>query len=119
VTRIIWSPQALRDIESIRAYIAEDSPRVAELVVGRIVKAVDRLEVFPESGRKVPERNDPDVREVIESPYRIVYRVRVGAVDIVTVFRASRLLPELRLTAAQQSAEPGNPRSGSDAIGFR
>ena len=96
MTQIIWSPQAFRDIESIRAYIAEDSPRVAELVVGRIIKAVERLTIFPESGRKVPERNDPEIREVIESPYRVVYRVRAGTVEIATVFRASRLLPDLR-----------------------
>ena len=96
MTEIVWSPQALRDIESIRAYIAEDSPRVAELVVGRIVKTVERLRIFPESGRKVPERDDPKIREVIESPYRVVYRVRAGTVEIATVFRASRLLPGLR-----------------------
>lgn len=59
MTQIIWSPLALRDVESIRTYIAQDSPRVAELVVGRIMKAVERLKSFPESGRKVPELNDP------------------------------------------------------------
>ena len=75
MTQIVWSPQALRDIESVRAYIAEDSPRVAELVIGRIIQAVERIRIFPESGRKVPERNDPEIREVIESPYRVVYRV--------------------------------------------
>ena len=96
MTQINWPPQALRDMDPIRTYIAEDSPRVAELVVGRIVRAVERLEAFPESGRKVPERNDPEIREVIESPYRIVYRMRVGAVEIATVFRASRLFPGLR-----------------------
>lgn len=96
MTPIVWSPQALRDIESIRAYIAEDSPRVAELVVGRIIKAVERLRTFPESGRKVPERNDPEIREVIESPYRVVYRMRAGTVEIATVFRSSRLFPDLR-----------------------
>lgn len=96
MTQIIWSPQALRDIQAIRAYIAKDSPRVAELVVGRIVKAVERLKAFPESGRKVPERNDPEIREVIESPYRIVYRMRGGVVEIATVFRASRLFPGLQ-----------------------
>lgn len=96
MTQIIWSPQAQRDIASIRAYISENSVRIAELVVGRIVKAVERLKGFPESGRKVPERNDPAIREVIESPYRIVYRVRTGTVEIVTVFRASRLLPGLQ-----------------------
>ena len=96
MTHIIWSPQALRDIEAIRVYIAEDSPHVAELVVGRIVKAVERLKAFPGSGRKVPEHNDPEILEVIESPYRIVYRMRVGTVEIATVFRASRLFPGLR-----------------------
>ena len=73
MTPIIWSPQSLRNVESIRTYIAQDSPRVAELVVGRILKAVEQLRSFPESGRKVPERNDPEIREVIESPFRIVY----------------------------------------------
>ena len=96
MTPIVWSPQALRDIESIRTYIAQDSPRVAELVVGRIIQAVERLIIFPESGRKVPERDDPEIREVIESPYRVVYRVRAGRVEIATVFRASRLFPYLR-----------------------
>ncbi len=48
VTRITWSPQALRDVESIREYIAVDSLRHADLVVGRIVAAVERLHSFPE-----------------------------------------------------------------------
>jgi toxin ParE1/3/4 len=96
VTQIVWSPQALRDIESIQAYISEDSLRVAELVVGRIIKAVERLRIFPESGRNVPERDVPEIREVIESPYRVVYRVRAGTVEIATVFRASRLFPDIR-----------------------
>ena len=72
MTQIVLSPVALRDIESIRAYIAEDSPRVAELVIGRIIQAVERIRIFPESGRKVPERNDPEIREVIVPPYRVV-----------------------------------------------
>jgi addiction module RelE/StbE family toxin len=94
VTRILWSPQALRDVESLRAYIAEDSPHYADLVVRRIVAAVERLTQFPESGRIVPERNLPAIREVIVEPFRVVYRVRAGIVEIATVFRASRLFPD-------------------------
>ena len=96
MTQIIWSPRSLRDVEAIRDYIAQDSPRVADLVVARIIRTVERLKTFPESGRKVPERNDPGIREVIEPPYRVVYRLREGDVEIVTVFRASRLLPWIR-----------------------
>lgn len=95
MTSIVWSPQALRDIEAIRSYISEDSPRVADLVVGRIIHSVERLRLFPESGRAVPERDDSEIREVIESPYRVVYRVKAATVEIVTVFRAARLFPNL------------------------
>ena len=93
MTALIWSPQALHDVESIRAYIAEDSPAYAELVVRRILAAVERLQSFPESGRVVPERNAPNLREVILTPYRIVYRVDPKAVEVVTVFRGSREFP--------------------------
>jgi len=95
VTPIRWSPQALRDVESIRDYIAQDSPRYAELLVARIIASVDRLQAFPDSGRIVPERGDPEIREVIVRPYRVVYRRRANEVEIATVFRASRLLPDI------------------------
>ena len=96
MTKLIWSPQSLRDLESIRDYVATDSPRYAALVVERIIGAVERLPSFPESGRVVPERNDPQIREVIVRPYRVVYRLRPGVVEIATAFRASRMLPELK-----------------------
>ena len=46
MTQILWSPQAIRDIESIRAFIAQDSPAYAELVAERLVSAVERLQEF-------------------------------------------------------------------------
>lgn len=66
----------------------------AELVVRRIIAAVERLGTFPESGRIVPERNAPEIREVIINPYRVVYRLGREAVEIATVFRGSREFPE-------------------------
>ena len=94
MTQILWSPQAIRDIESIRAFIAQDSPAYAELVAGRLVSAIDRLQEFPESGRIVPERQNSAIREVIVPPHRIVYRLRGSVVEIATVFRSSRQLPK-------------------------
>lgn len=95
MTRIVWSPQSLRDLEAIRAYIAEDSPHYADLTVRRIVATVERLTTFPQSGRMVPERRTPDVREVIVGRFRVVYRLQHGSVEIATVFRGSRSFPDL------------------------
>lgn len=94
MTALIWSPQSIRDIESIREYIARDSPATADLVVRKIIAAVQRLIPFPKSGRMVPERQAEQIREVIVTPYRVVYRLRGETVEIVTIFRGSREFPE-------------------------
>jgi plasmid stabilization system protein ParE len=95
VIELTWSPQSLRDLEGIRAYIALDSPVYADAMVRRFIAAVEHLKAFPDSGRMVPERNEPQIREVILGAYRIVYRRRLESVEIATVFRASRMFPDL------------------------
>ena len=90
---IIWSPSAAAELDAIRNYVATDSPRYADLIVRRILLAVERLTDFPDSGRIVPDRPDRILREVVVSPYRIVYRVRDETVEIVAVFHARRLFP--------------------------
>jgi len=90
VTQLIWSPRALADLEEIRTFIEADSPAWADLAVRRIVAAVERLQEFPDSGRMVPERRSPELREVISGNFRIVYRRRLPSVEVATVFRGSR-----------------------------
>lgn len=92
MTAVIWSPRAIADLDAIREYIARDSPSHADIVVRRLIAAVDRLELFPKSGRVVPELDRPSLREVIARPYRIVYRVRRGKVEIATIAHGARLV---------------------------
>jgi toxin ParE1/3/4 len=93
VRRLLWSPRAASDLELIRDYISRDSRVYAEFIVHRLVLAPERLIQFPEIGRVVPEVGSPQLRELIVRPFRIVYRVRPGAVEIATVFRSSREFP--------------------------
>jgi toxin ParE1/3/4 len=92
--QIVWSPQSLRDLRAIRDYIAIDSERYADLTIARIFFAVERLLDFPESGRIVPERNDPEIREIIVGRFRVVYRFCGTAIEVATVFRTFREYPE-------------------------
>ncbi|MSO29772.1 MAG: type II toxin-antitoxin system RelE/ParE family toxin [Acidobacteria bacterium] len=79
---------------AIHAFISQDSPHYASVIVSRIIAATDRLVPFPESGRAVPEFEDPLVREVVHRPYRIVYRlVGVDEVHVLTVHHSSRSFP--------------------------
>lgn len=91
MTQVTWAPQAIQDVDAIRAYVARDSVRYADLVVERLVAAVERLKDSPHSGRVVPELGDESIREVIVGNYRIVYRLRHDVVEVATVFHGARL----------------------------
>ena len=91
--KIIWLPRALRRINEIADFIAEDNPDAAHLWVLDIFGAVERLENFPRSGRIVPETNKDDIREVVHGKYRIIYRVRSKTVAVLTVRHSRQLLP--------------------------
>jgi plasmid stabilization system protein ParE len=95
VSRLIWAPRAIADLEAIRDHIAADSEQYASLVVDRLVAAPDRLLQFPESGRMVPEFGRPNLRELALRPYRIVYRLQGDVVEIATVFHAARMVPQI------------------------
>jgi len=96
VSRLIWSPRSVADVEAIREHITSDSDLYAGLVVSRLVAAPDRLLQFPQLGRVVPEFGEPSLRELIVLPYRLVYRLRGEVIEVVTVFHAARMFPELQ-----------------------
>ena len=55
---------------------------------------MNRLRDFPESGQIVLEFGDPKIREVLHGSYRIIYRVGLDRIDILTVFHGARLLDD-------------------------
>jgi addiction module RelE/StbE family toxin len=94
MTEIRWTFQAVEDLEAIRDYVARDSEHYARLLVERLYHSVDRLIAFPESGRIVPEFQRPDLREVILGSYRVVYQLKGGIAEVVTIFHSARLFPK-------------------------
>ena len=62
------------------------------LFVTKIISGVSHLRRFPEMGRVVPEANNSSIRELISGNYRIVYRIKGDAVEIITIYHGSRLL---------------------------
>ena len=92
MTPLVWTRRAIEDVQSIRQFIAQDSPHYALLVTQQLIASAERLPAFPQSGRIVPEVNDPAVREVIHGTYRIVYRLIRDEIHILTVHHAAKLL---------------------------
>jgi len=90
MSKIIWAPSALKDIDSIAEYIRRDSPDQAALFVTRIIEMVDRLEDFPQSGRIIPEIKDGNRREIIYGAFRLMYRITSREIWITGVVHGAR-----------------------------
>ena len=91
--QVKWLRMALRNLDAEAAYIAEDDPAAARLVVQRVLKSVALLGAQPEVGR--PGRV-PHTRElvVLGTRYIVPYRVRGDTVEVLRVFHTSRRLPQ-------------------------
>jgi plasmid stabilization system protein ParE len=91
--RLHWTHTAIAHLLAIYEHIAQDSPIYAQRIVDRLTRRTEQIATFPQSGRVVPEYGAPDIREVIERPYRIVYRIREQQIDILAVVHSARMLP--------------------------
>ncbi len=90
---LVWSDVALARLLEIRDDLAERDPRAATKLLRRLLQRAESLTDFPQLGRVVPELPDGELRELIEKPYRIVYRVRATTLEVVTVFEGYREFP--------------------------
>lgn len=91
--RVHWTDHAKRQLAAIHDHIALDSERYALRVVDRLTRRSQQIARFPKSGRMVPELELDDVREVIEPPWRIVYRILSDRIDILTVLHEAEQPP--------------------------
>ncbi len=90
--RIVWTDRAIEDLETIYTFAGQTFTEYGRLTAAKIVEAIEQLSTFPLSGRVVPEFGKDDRREIIRAPFRIMYRVREDAVEVITIHHSSRLL---------------------------
>jgi len=91
--RILISDSAFYDLEAINEYyLNEGVPQIGIEFVNDIINHVEMLRANPETGRKVPEFNENNIRELIHPPFRIVYLKEANTINIIRVWRSERLL---------------------------
>lgn len=88
--KVIWSPLAER--RAIEAYdaIAQDRPQAAAKWLRELIARVGTLDRFAKRGRVVPEIGKPTHRQILQHPYRIVYRVDPKQVVVLTIRHSRR-----------------------------
>lgn len=92
--RLIWSPEAQRQLHAIREYWGEQaSIERADALMARLQNRARWLLAVPRSGRKVQPENRDDLRVFGERPYWLYYRICADAIEIVTVLHYRQQLP--------------------------
>ena len=85
-----WSKPAGLDLKQIHDYIARDSKLYAQKVSLEIIEKSEKLNLFPEVGRVVPEIGDPNIRELLIYSYRLVYEVFPNRVEVLALIHSKR-----------------------------
>lgn len=89
-TQVIWSREALIDLENIYDFLAEKSPHAAKQTIENILARTRQLETFPDSGsiQKTLKTKHKAYRYLVEGNYKIIYsyRSKVLTVYIETIF---------------------------------
>ncbi len=96
--KVVWAVPAHLDLVEIAEYIAEDNPQAARNIVKKIRGKISKLRMSPSLGRVVPELEKQGIthfREMILSPWRILYQVGDKAVYILMVVDGRRNLEDV------------------------
>jgi plasmid stabilization system protein ParE len=99
-SRVVWAEAAVRDLEEIVGFVAEDSATNAERPLSMLRRKAASLEAVPMRGRVVTQLSRfgmPSWREVVVRPYRILYRVSGNTVTVLALFDGRRDLEDLLL----------------------
>jgi plasmid stabilization system protein ParE len=98
--RVLWSDSARCDLEEIVAFVAAENAKSALAILDRLERRCAALTRLPERGRIVPELKAVDIfvyRELIEGPWRIIYRHGKARVHVLAVVDSRRNLSSLLL----------------------
>ena len=92
---------AMRDMRAIHRFISEqESPLRAERVANRLMERILSLDSLPYRGRRFvgsSEIEHLEYRELLMTPFRIIYRVDRDLVDVLMIVDSRRNLDELFL----------------------
>jgi len=96
--KIRLSNSAKKDIEEIVEYYFDDRPEYPQKIFNILFDRIHSLKHFPNKGRIVPELFEYNIfeyREIIESYWRINYRIQNDIVEIFTVIDSRRNVQDL------------------------
>jgi addiction module RelE/StbE family toxin len=88
---VIWTPLAQADLKNIHDHIAQEAPINAKKVAADLVTQTNTsLSLQQDIGKKVPEFNRDDLREIHIHSWRVIYHIQTNRKFVLTLFHKRR-----------------------------
>ncbi|MGA8955040.1 MAG: type II toxin-antitoxin system RelE/ParE family toxin [Pseudolabrys sp.] len=86
---ILWSPEAIEDLNSLRAYIAQDNPSAARAVALHIAHSIEQL--LSDNPQMSRPGRVPGTRELVipKTPFIVPYRLQRNVIQILRVYHGA------------------------------
>ena len=94
MSRVQYTTQAQEDILEIAFYIAQDNAEAAHRLMGKILRACDRISASPQAGR-AREELAPNLRSLPVEKYLVFYRPIHSGIEVMRVVHGARDIPAL------------------------
>ena len=84
--RVVWTPEARRDLNRLGRFLAELSPAAAQRAVALARVRAGQLAAHPRIGERVPGFEPREVRRLSAGNYELRYELNAESAAILRVF---------------------------------
>jgi plasmid stabilization system protein ParE len=88
--KLVFTTEALADLDDILDYIAIHYPAVSRPFRSRLDAVLARIERWPESAQEVSDRPGVRVAPLIRYPYKVFYQLSDDAIEILHIHHTAR-----------------------------
>jgi len=87
MVQIIYTRDAVEDLQRLRGFIAEKNPASAQRIAQDLVRRIKALQEMPMMGRPVASAPDPEViRDMVFGDYTVRYAIHAQTLAILKVW---------------------------------
>src|SRR5436305_1688289 len=91
--KVVYTAEALHDLDEILAFIRSNYPAVVSSFITRLRSIEQRVGEWSESAEEVAQRPGVRVVPFIRYPFKLFYRVGDEAVEVLHIHHTARLDP--------------------------
>ncbi|OMH36590.1 type II toxin-antitoxin system RelE/ParE family toxin [Motiliproteus sp. MSK22-1] len=89
---ILYTPEAVDDLNRLRSFISEKNPYAAQRVAGELLEGINKLNIFPKMGIQVSRAPDPSIiRDLFIGSYTVRYLLAGEEIHILRLWHGKEI----------------------------